>query len=197
MINYHNIANALQFYQSKGFQPIEVPWAVSEEAVTLTAPPNATKYPLHKEGYLVASGEQGFIDLMIGGRLAPGAYSCTTPCFRDDKLDELHQRYFLKVELIDTLSVDETRLEQLVSYCSEFFSSVVGKNLKVVETSPEDPLQVGQAYDITHKGIELGSYGIRQHHKVGRWIYATGCAEPRLSLAKNLATGVDRNLGEC
>ena len=35
-------------------------------------------------------------------------------------------------------------------------------------------------YDITINGEELGSYGIRKCEFL-KWIYGTGCAEPRLS----------------
>lgn len=40
-------------------------------------------------------------------------------------------------------------------------------------------------YDITYKGIELGSYGMRKCEFL-EWVYGTGCAEPRLSYCQNL-----------
>jgi hypothetical protein len=41
------------------------------------------------------------------------------------------------------------------------------------------------AFDIVSRRgrIEIGSYGIRRDDKVGKWVYGTGCAEPRLSYA--------------
>jgi len=46
-------------------------------------------------------------------------------------------------------------------------------------------IELNKSYDIEFNGIELGSYGIRECEYLS-WIYATGCAEPRLSYCQNL-----------
>lgn len=182
MIDYAKIANAVAYYTEKGFSFIDAPWIVSETAVNITKPPAAAEYPIDS-GFLVASGEQGFLELALRGDLAPGRYGCVTACFRDDMVDRYHQRYFLKVELIDTHNPDLSSLQEIIQFCKSFFDQYLGNVL--VPTWPCDPLLVmGSAYDIFSKqNIELGSYGIRDHPDIGRWVYATGCAEPRLSIA--------------
>lgn len=182
MINYAHIAKAVSFYESAGYKFIDVPWAVSEKAVRLTAPTNSVIYP-HENEFLVASGEQGFIQLMLEKKLSPGKWGCVTACFRDDARDKWHQKYFLKVELIDTLDTTVPNLAKTVGNCLSFFQTIIPRSI-VIGTHPRDPLLRSAGYDIIAlNGIELGSYGVREHLDVGRWIYATGCAEPRLSLA--------------
>ena len=179
MISYKLLADAGDFYASAGYRPVAAPWVVSKEVMDITAPEWAACYPLADEGLLVASGEQSFLQLLTNGKLAPGKWQCTTPCFRGDELAELHHRYFMKLELISTRSTTKSELSRAVNLCNRFFKSYLPCN--VVPTSRSEDIA---GYDIvTDGGIELGSYGIREHPKVGRWLYATGCAEPRLTQA--------------
>lgn len=62
----------------------------------------------------------------------------------------------------------------------------------VIKNNDPDPISVSQAYDIVTdlQKIELGSYGIRQHPSVGRWVYGTGLAEPRYSYAIEVETAL-------
>ncbi len=190
MINYAYLTQAIETYARQGFVYIDVPWVVSEKAVEITAPPAATKYPLGSD-YLVASGEQSFLELILAGNLKEGRWCCLTPCYRDDKIDDLHKRCFMKVELIATTAVNNGHLECITRDCLLFFNKIL-PGCMVGKTSPIDPLLVeGTARDIfSPQGIELGSYGIRQHPDIGSWIYATGCAEPRLSTALKISKDV-------
>jgi hypothetical protein len=46
-------------------------------------------------------------------------------------------------------------------------------------------VETEQGYDLECNGIEIGSYGIRSCEYL-EWIYATGLAEPRMSIVKNI-----------
>jgi len=175
MINYHYIADAIRFYTKAGFQYIDVPWAVDELISNITKPPHANNFQF-KDKVLVASGEQSFLQLIKDKALPKGAYMCVTPCFRDEQnLTETHKQYFMKVELIQTDDTSEERLLHIIDLCHYFFNEYLDCNSVKMQDG---------TYDIeSKKGIELGSYGIRSHPDIGTWIYATGCAEPRLSYA--------------
>jgi hypothetical protein len=64
-------------------------------------------------------------------------------------------------------------LEEIIDCANRFLSNYL--DVKVVKL--EDYL-----YDIVEAktGIELGSYGIREHDNL-KWVFGTGLAEPRLS----------------
>lgn len=70
------------------------------------------------------------------------------------------------------------KLNEVIQNALEFFGGQVPRPelLKVVKDVG------GSGLDIEYDGIELGSYGIR-HCDFLDWIYATACAEPRLSRA--------------
>lgn len=174
-IDYQKIAEALTFYASCGFSEIQVPWVVGYGAYNATKPPLAVDVPtLH--GYLNASGEQSFLELMLNGQRL-GKHICVTPCFREEPvLDRIHHRYFLKAELIDT-NVSHENLMQMIEHAKQFFEQYLP--VEVIRTDEQ-----GKAFDIISKNnaIELGSYGIRSY-KEFTWIYGTGIALPRLDTA--------------
>lgn len=171
MIDYCVISNAISFYASIGYEQIDAPWLVSEEALDITTPKWARKFKVHG-GCLVASGEQSFLEIRKG--LKPGTYQCTTPCFRDElKKDKLHLPYFMKVELIRVLSPSKPGdFSSLMANAKEFFGTYA---------KPEQ-IKTDIGMDLEIAGIEVGSYGFREHDDF-KWIYGTGCAEPRLSQA--------------
>lgn len=182
VIDYSLLAKAGSVYELAGFTRIEAPWIVTKEVIDITAPPGSVEYPIGDEGLLVASGEQSFLELMSQDLLPKGRWQCITPCFRGDALDELHKRYFMKLELIDTKASD-SQLNDIMGLCLAFFRNYV--SCAVVPTYLSDGVSLaGTTFDIVtiDSDIELGSYGIRTS-KLGSWIYATGCAEPRLSYA--------------
>jgi len=196
MINYALLANAMSYYSTPtfskcGFKRVEAPWSVSAKAISITAPSWATWYPHQNNNYLVASGEQSFIQLMLEDRLPPGKYCCLTPCYRgEEKEDTLHKFYFMKVELINTENPTEDAVQEMIAAAQWFITHSCKIPCKVVETEPADwdIVNVGKTYDIVDERyeIELGSYGIREHEKVGRWAYGTGLAEPRASTVAHI-----------
>jgi len=175
MINYGRIQNAIDFYQKLGYQYLDVPWLVKKESVDVTKPPTARNYETFA-GCLVASGEQSFYE--IRHDLCPSRfYQCVTPCFRDEKYDELHLPYFLKNELIVVLwrgDSAEVIMDKMIHDAFQFFSRYCYGGISEVHTD------IGT--DLAFHGIELGSYGVRDIDGF-RWVYGTGCAEPRLSQA--------------
>lgn len=172
MINYELIGSAVKFYEMRGYQPIEMPWIANEKSMTATLPPGATI--THCDlGLLVGSAEQSFLQNVLEGKLE-GKYQATTPCFRNDAEDELHQKYFMKTELFLNEDVGPHTLKGVIQDALKFFKS------QKVESEVK---QLGHnMFDIVDNifGIELGSYGIREFEG-HQWIYGTGCAEPRLS----------------
>lgn len=179
-----NLTEALNFYKKRGYAYKGVPWYVGREAYYATKPDDATAdvqiQPYDK--YLVASGEQSFLQLMLDGTHI-GKSVCVTPCFRSEQVDTLHQPYFMKVELIQTTHVSEGGLMKMIHDACSFFEQFV----------PVTIAKTGLvSYDIvdTYAGIELGSYGIREYAHL-KWIYGTGCAEPRLTQVR------ERNAESC
>ena len=195
LVQFHRVLQAAEFYENRGYHWLDVPWAVSAEALAITKPPRLPMEDcprIPRAGYIVASAEQSFLDIQLEYMLATdqtgrdqGRYVTVTPCFRNElDFDEMHRPYFLKCELIDwkhTKTVDD--LHDMIALAHEWFAQYLP--VDVVETELNDPIAVSKTYDIvTRRGrIELGSYGVREHNKAGRWLYGTGCAEPRLSYA--------------
>lgn len=191
-MNYSHIGAAVEYYRSRGYVYVEdAPWHVGRDAYYATKPPDSVDVVLDAfrgdspndlpfdRPYMIASGEQSFIQMMLDGQSIKRAV-CVTPCFRwEPRVDMLHRRYFMKVELINAHDVDDAHLMHMVheacSFFEEFFPQV-----RVIET------EIG--FDIVEKDshMELGSYG-KRHVFIGgeslKWIYGTGCAEPRLSTA--------------
>jgi len=173
MINYSNISESIQFYQEKyQYYPINVSWTAGADFINITLPENR-KGIKSDLGILVGSAEQSILEL-VRTKSLKGKYQATTPCFRDDLIDNLHQKYFLKTELFNNISVTRNSLDEMITAAKTFFEQYL--TIRVTQL-------VENTYDIVEyfSGIELGSYGIRSHPLVGSWIYGTGCAEPRLS----------------
>lgn len=181
-INYKLLLEAINYYEKHGFKYLEMPWLISPDISSITKPDSCKHFYINDK-VLVASGEQSFLQEIANNNLGPGRYCCLTPCFRDEKnLSKTHRQYFMKVELIEVRrsiedplnDYQQDSLDDMINLCWLFLSSYV--KCDIIKTD------IG--YDIiSHNGLELGSYGIREHPKVGQWIYATGCAEPRTSLA--------------
>lgn len=191
-INWKRIADAVSFYQEQGYVYVEAPWIVPEACVRATLPDWAKLHLLVGDGALVGSAEQAFIHMVEEGRLTPGKYMAAGPCFRYEKEhDYLHQQYFFKVELIHLLepqkypdgswkplSLMQEHPGQALSYCLgaavKFFNTQTSTPAALVDT------KIG--FDLELHGIEIGSYGIRNHGP-HTWVYGTGVAEPRFSQA--------------
>jgi hypothetical protein len=180
LIDYRKIADAQAYYASLGYTELAVPWIVSHAAYKVTRPTHVREF-LTLDGYLNASGEQSFIDLMLAG--APiGRQFCITPCFRDEEaFTELTHKYFFKVELIDTdtTAVTVARMtREAKAFLDRYFPAATPT--KIIATDEGDT-----SFDIVDGtyGIELGSYGIRAYEGK-RWAYGTGIALPRLDTVR-------------
>jgi hypothetical protein len=181
-IRWDFISRAIAYYSGLGYRYVEVPWVVGAAAINVTLPPGYTAFTT-MDGTLVGSAEQSFIQLMTDGKLSDGNYMACTPCFRDDTVDEYHQRTFMKVELIQFRKqpIPEPHMAALsvALEALDFFQSLtMGQDVRVKKTP--------DGLDIELRGVELGSYGYRSHEDF-HWIYGTGLAEPRFSKASRLA----------
>lgn len=126
-------------------------------------------------GYLVGSAEQGFLQLMRGGRLISGKkYMSISPCFRDDPVDDWHCQYFTKLELFIPGGDHWARDEIMEAAGAFFISQSVFPEVRTIDD---------QSYDWEYNGVELGSYYWRQ---VGglKWACGTGLAQPRFNQVK-------------
>jgi len=193
---YARMLDAREYYEKCGFKFIDAPWAVGRDAILMTRPPEYEGEPFSYEAggellYPVASAEQSFIQMQMDaiaiGKRITGSYCAMTPCFRNEPvLDDLHQPYFFKLELISWDKTTPEDLTKMVAAARLYIENDdPGLFIDVIKNNDPDPLSVSQAYDIITSitKIELGSYGIREHAKVGRWVYGTGLAEPRYSYA--------------
>lgn len=180
MINYNIIAQSIEFYEKKGFIRLEAPWWVSKDIMSITAPLNHENdyFVSTNNKFLVASGEQSFLYMASKGRLLEGKFQTVTPCFRNESIGRFSKKCFLKNELIITGKVNEHILNELINTSLLFFKTIIPTkmhdHIKIIKTN--------EGYDINLGNIEIGSYGIREC-EILKWIYGTGCAEPRLTRA--------------
>lgn len=178
-INWKLLYEAIEFYNKNGYEYIDLDWCVSEEASNITKPFDKRAFFIDDKE-LVASGEQSFLDMILRDELPYGKYCGITPCFRDEeRLDDIHQKYFMKVELIDTENCNKAGLDNIMNIAMEFYK----KHLNIELLKIDDFM-----YDIidSKNKIELGSYGCRFYTNYDEefsieWTYGTGLAEPRLS----------------
>lgn len=182
-IDYSLLGEAQRYYAQRGYHELSAPWIVRHEAQASTCPPGRRDF-FCLDGYLNASGEQSFLELLLQGQRLEKHF-CITPCFRDEPvIDELHQRSFIKLELIDT-NVTEEHLHTMMRDAKLFFDSLlpIEQATTIVKTDESD-----SSYDIIdgQHGIELGSYGVRRY-KTHEWIYGTGLALPRFQVVKHKA----------
>jgi hypothetical protein len=197
---YARLLNAIDYYTRAGYKYIDVPWAVSREAVFMTRPSWVQGEALHYEAggqdlYPVASAEQSFLQMRLDNPSITGKYVTMTPCFRNELvIDDQHQPYFMKLELINWEHTGREDLDKMIADARFFFETDVW--VSAVPNTDPDPLGV-VAYDLVslHERIELGSYGIRTHPKVGRWLYGTGLAEPRYSYAIEVEDALEASKG--
>lgn len=188
MIDYNLIHQGIEHYSKWKYLRTEVPWLVPQPISNITKPPDASDYIVSsKNKVLIASGEQGFLYQYRKGFLPAGKFQTVTPCFRDEQFDELHLKYFIKLELIDTENVNQKSLlnmihhEVLPFFISQFKDPKKLEVVKTVSNSDSNPVSFDICYpNSNNELVELGSYGIR-HTTFLSWIYGTGIAEPRLS----------------
>lgn len=178
MIDYGRIQRSIDFYRVHEFQRIESPWTVTKAVSSITKPSEKEDWYIeNKNKVLVASGEQSFLYLYLKGFLPKGKFQTVTPCFREDVFDETHTKYFIKNELIITDEVNESSLKWVVAQCKKFFELELDHEVKIIELE---------------NSIDLEVDGIRKCDYL-EWIYATGCAEPRMShIKRRIQNGLSR-----
>lgn len=194
----NGLKNYPEIFQNQTFNEIDLSWVVKEDISNLTKPTNRKNFSF-KNGVLVASGEQSFIEKMINEEIVDNKwYIGTTPCFRDEEIvDNTHFNYFTKIELFSC----GNNWNWVLNECghpglSKIFADFAFKNyleiapflnLKIIPTS-----EAINSYDIIDEktGIELGSYGTRIMDIIDneleldgefQWTYGTAIAEPRFS----------------
>lgn len=180
-IDYGRIGRLVANYKLRGYEYIEVPWLVSQKSIDVTIPRECNRLDVmavdptfHRlRGCLIGSAEQAFLE--IRNELCPARkYQTVTPCFRDERQDELHHPWFMKLELIIPIWKTDDADYYLKTMIDDARIIAFGMNAVQVKTD------IG--FDLTIAGIEVGSYGIREHEGF-RWVYGTGLAEPRYSQA--------------
>lgn len=172
------IRRAMDFYDCV---EMKVPYLVDKDIMDFTCPDGAIDQRLtHFNGkQYVASAEQSFLQLEKDGKLdvASKPMIALTPCYRDEViLDDSHYSIFLKLEIMDYDSF-APKLDT-VYWANKMinFFEYEGLITNLVETN------IG--YDVCTKcGLELGSFGYRVSPKGVPYVYGTGLAEPRASLA--------------
>ena len=183
MINYGLIATAISNYKNLcKYQEISVPWLVCKKTIDITRPSHARPFETFA-GQLVASGEQSLLEIRSALNRNQ-KYLCATPCFRDEaQLDNWHLQYFFKVELMHVQPDNEqAALSQMISDAYNFFNRQLLTSSIMTKI---DRITTAEGVDITINGVEVGSYGIREHEGF-KWVYGTGLAEPRFSQAVSM-----------
>jgi hypothetical protein len=205
IIHYRNLADAQSFYHKNGFLYTETPWWVTKPVIDITIPDgvNPDYYLETNDKYLVASGEQSFLYQRLKGVLPGSKYQTITPCFRFEPQDFTHRKHFMKCELIEFLPPTDppkNAVMKMIALTSKFFGDLIVEqreddwesvfdHLVTTEVPPmkRRHLTENYTYDINLHGVEIGSYGYRKFHLDDRhvlsWVYGTGIAEPRFSLA--------------
>lgn len=180
-MNVSLVATAIQYW-SGWFTPTTVPALVDQDVMKHTCPPGVIDMRLYGEGddTVVASAEQSFLQLEKEGNLPPGFWMALTPCYRDESVfDQTHLPVFLKLELMILAKEREKchRLEaEWVAYrMQRFFREFCALPTTVIETD--------DGWDVMYEDLELGSFGVRETMTGRSYIYGTGLAEPRASIA--------------
>lgn len=187
MIDYERLGRSQTYYAENGFYRIEVPWIINSAITDLTKPSYVESHMIANSlDALVGSGEQSFLYMYMKGHLPEehGRYQTITPCFRQDSTDFIHNETFMKNELIILSEVNEKTLIDVIDICKVFFYAEIGVKPELITAYDESGLH----YDLECKGVEVGSYGIRDLGFL-KYIYATGCAEPRTTAVKKMIKG--------
>jgi len=177
------LMEALRFYSSKGYVPIDVPLVVDMDVSEHTKPKGVPELYHGKVGddhkVYIASAEQSFIQLHKEGKLPNGKYMAVTPCYRHERFtSNTHYLMFMKLELIVvggiTFGNCDDIIENVADDAREFYSK---QGHYVTEWNNDNEI------DLTNRhNVELGSYGYRRMLDGTGYVYGTGCAFPRISL---------------
>lgn len=169
-IDWHLIGQAVDHYRwDCGYEYVEVPYAVPTNIIRMTLPPQYEPDYVLGLGCLVGSAEQSLLSL----DLPEGKYMAVSPCFRPEPvLNELYQRHFMKVELLQIGPVYLNPIQMLTD-AQRFMSRYARTEI----------LRTDEGFDLTVADIEVGSYGYREADG-RRWACGTGLALPRFDVAR-------------
>lgn len=203
-IDYSLIGKAVEWYQSCGYQPINVNWMVPPMFSLATWSNEGDQFKtIDHQGFskhLVGSAEQGFIEQAALGNIEYGKrYVSVSPCFRrGDNKHPTNMEWFMKVELSVMTKRDDTLT----------YADLAVDARECFEKLGAEPVRLSYFYDtersldIVHSFnhpdcpgmnyIELGSYGYRElSFPKGQPLlqndefvvhYGTGLALPRFQL---------------
>lgn len=167
---------------SRWFRAKRVPALVDPDVMAHTCPAGVNDSRLYGQGTdtVVASAEQSFLQLDKDGELEPGEWMALTPCYREEPvMDETHLPVFLKLELMCLSKGDmfytRTEAMQLAHKLRKFLHEFYVLPTELVETE--------EGWDVMYEDLELGSFGVRRTLTGKSYIYGTGLAEPRASIA--------------
>lgn len=181
-----NMKEAVEYYGTIGYQLIEVPWIVNATVLLKGKSGVFVNHNYFQPGRyhaLVGSAEQSFLHLWRCKRTTfdvSNKYMAITPCFRNESTyDDFTKPWFWKLELFRPGPFDCIKEQCVSTMCSNVLSFLTQRwgqtdEIQVKETK--------EGYDIEICGIEVGSYGYRKFEDF-EWIYGTGLAEPRYSMA--------------
>lgn len=176
-MDWHRISHALLMARTSGYKQIHTDWIVAPQFAAITKPPDAI--PMNVSGAfageLVASGEIGLLKYLASNPPEPNSKFVTcTPCFRHETeyIPGFKEPWFLKVELMIANPSDDLKAAAGVLAMAKIIMGTWTRKL-VFDAS------IG---DLNLNGIEVGSYGIREHQGL-KWAYGTGLAEPRFGYA--------------
>lgn len=181
------LIDALNYYQSKGFQPIDVPMVVdSASARLITAPDKPFLYHNDYQVY-IGSAEQGFIQLYKDNELPQGKFMAVTPCYRYETHYDAQTYYmFMELKLIhigDNLTSQDRN--NMINICQSFFKCY-HQNITIDYETLSSSIDIFIEYDDNmYSGTKIGSYGMRYMPDGMPYIYGTGVAFPRIGTKKS------------
>lgn len=188
IIDYNLLNKSLKYFSKKGFKQIEVPSIASRETLQGTFKSSESFKSDNK--FLIGSAEQGFLELYLQNKLTSNQLMSVSLCFRNELEDYLHQKEFIKLELIYFINskIDDIDIMFnsfiVFNLVKNFVLSFIIKKLKIkitdITTAETNDSNSIYSEDILINGIEYGSYGIRQFQDK-YYIYGTGIALPRAS----------------
>jgi hypothetical protein len=180
-ITWGYFASAQEYYTALGYTYTEVPWVVPVSVVRATNVRHSVREWTTPNGALVGSAEQSFVHMALQGDLPlHGQYFAITPCFRVEPfIDEQHHSHFMKCELFMPVTVaDDCDIRDVAEDALAFFQGLAHG------VGTPEIVRTREGLDIMLNGIELGSYGYGEVPGTEvKWVYGTGLAEPRLSVA--------------
>lgn len=198
-IDYTLLGEATLLYEKLGYEYVEAPWVVGQGIIRETLPAQFPYYRLAQQqmttadsrcscrsdnlesiGGLVGSAEQSLLSMK---NLSDGVkYMAITPCFRiEDETNLLTRQMFMKIELY--MRGPDADMKILLNDAIEVMTS-----LKEIVHVSLDRTETNEGVDLAIGGIEVGSYGIRETSRCGRWAYGTGLALPRFTVAQAIAS---------